>query len=116
MVRYLSLLPREVEVAVHLIVVKRSNAGCRQPERFRRQVEPLADRACFKMYVAVATIAMGAASIKAVHITDLRTALDQAYTAAGRPLPTYTDPGLVPGTTIKVAHIAELRAAIIAIE
>ena len=63
-----------------------------------------------------ATIAMGVASIKAVHITDLRAALDQAYTAAGRLPPTYTDPSLGTGTTMKVAHIAELRAAIIAIE
>jgi hypothetical protein len=54
--------------------------------------------------------------IRAPHITDLRTALAQAYLAFGQTPPTYTDPGLGAGTTIKAVHIAELRAALTAIE
>jgi hypothetical protein len=30
--------------------------------------------------------------------------------------PTYTDPSLVPGVTMKAAHIAEIRSAVLAIE
>ena len=56
------------------------------------------------------------AVIRGQQLIDLRTALAQAYTAAARAVPTYTDPGLAAGTTIKVAHVAEVRAAVIAIE
>src|SRR3954451_23282749 len=60
MVHHLSLLGREVEIAVHLFVVERANAGRRQPECFRGQIEPVADSACFKMHIARTTITMGA--------------------------------------------------------
>jgi hypothetical protein len=60
---------------------------------------------------------MGAGiTIKAQHLLDLRVALTAVYVAAGLPVPTYTDPDLAAGTTMRVAHIAELRAAVIAIE
>jgi len=58
----LPLLGREVEIAVHLFVVKRANAGCRQAEGFRRDIEPVADSAGFKMHVAVTTITIRADS------------------------------------------------------
>jgi hypothetical protein len=54
--------------------------------------------------------------ILAVHITDLRTALSQAYVAARRATPTFTDPSIAAGVTIRVVHIAELRAAVVALE
>jgi len=55
--------------------------------------------------------------VKAVHITELRSGLADIYAAAGRVQPTYTDPSLIAGvTTGKVTHIAELRAAVVAIE
>lgn len=55
--------------------------------------------------------------VKAVHLSDLRTALAQVYDAADVELPIYTDPTLVPGVTVmKVAHVAELRAAMVAVE
>src|SRR5947209_958013 len=60
MVHHLSLLGREVEIAVHLFVVKRANAGCRQPQGFCRQIEPVPGSAGFKMYIAVTTVTMGA--------------------------------------------------------
>jgi hypothetical protein len=54
-------------------------------------------------------------SIRAVHISDLRTALVQAYAAARMTTPTFTDDGLT-GVTVKAAHLAEIRAALAAIE
>jgi hypothetical protein len=62
------------------------------------------------------TLGVGLTQIKAQHIVDLRNALAQAYVHTGRTPPAYTDPGLEPGVTMKTAHIAELRAAVIAIE
>ena len=51
--------------------------------------------------------------VKAVHITELRTALDAVYTKLGRALPAYTDPTIVPGQTVsKAAHVQELRTAV----
>jgi hypothetical protein len=62
------------------------------------------------------TLTAGTTIIRAVHITDLRTALAQVYVAAAMTPPTYTDPSLVPGVTMKAAHIAEIRSAVLAIE
>jgi hypothetical protein len=43
-------------------------------------------------------------------LTELRTALGQAYQAAGRTLPTYTDPTVAPGlAVIQASHLNELR-------
>ena len=53
--------------------------------------------------------------IRAVHVTDMRTALSQAYVAAGRTAPVFTNPNIA-GMPIKVVHIAELRAAVVALE
>jgi hypothetical protein len=54
-------------------------------------------------------------TIRARNIAETRTALDEAYAAATRGLPSYTTtPGA--GVTIRVADIAELRAAVVAIE
>jgi hypothetical protein len=54
--------------------------------------------------------------VKAVHVTDLRTALAEAYTAASRTPPTYTHAAVTGGiTVITSVDIAELRAALLAI-
>jgi len=50
--------------------------------------------------------------IKAVHITELRAALNAVYTKLGRTLPSYTDPTLTAGTSSKAAHVQELRNAV----
>lgn len=60
-------------------------------------------------------LSAGASIIRAVHIIDLRTALNEAYAAAKQSLPSYTDATLS-GAIIRVMHIEELRAAVIAIE
>ena len=50
---------------------------------------------------------------KVIHVTELRTALNQAYQAAGRTLPTYTDSTVVTGVTIiKAVQLNELRTAV----
>ena len=54
--------------------------------------------------------------VRAIHIAELRNALAVVYAATGRTAPVYTDPVLAAGVTMKVAHIAELRAAIVALE
>ena len=62
-------------------------------------------------------IVPGVTPVKAVHITQMRTALSQAYQAAGRTPPTYSEPSLIAGQTpIRAAHIAELRAAVLALQ
>ena len=55
------------------------------------------------------TLSAGATMIKAVHILELRTALNQVYTKRNLALPVYTDPTLAAGTPSKAAHIQELR-------
>jgi len=63
------------------------------------------------------TLTARASILRAVHISDLRTALSQAYVAAGMSAPVFaTDPGLGAGMLIKAAHITEIRAALKAIE
>jgi hypothetical protein len=63
-----------------------------------------------------ATIVAGVTPVKAVHLTESRTALHAAYTAAARTPPTYTHPTITGGATVITAvDIAELRAAILAV-
>ena len=62
------------------------------------------------------TLVAGVTPIKAQHILNLRQALAEVYSKAGFTPPTYTDPELGLGTTMQVAHISELRAAVRAIE
>ena len=55
--------------------------------------------------------------VKAVHLTEARSALAAAYVAAGRNQPVYTDGSILRGVTpIRAVHIAELRAAVRALE
>ena len=55
--------------------------------------------------------------VKATHVLDLRTALQDAYVAAGRAAPNYTDPTLTPQQTfIRAVHINELCGAVVAVE
>jgi hypothetical protein len=56
-----------------------------------------------------------ATTIQAAHILEMRTALSQAYVAAGLTAPAFTDASLA-NVYVKAAHIIELRAAVIAIE
>jgi alpha-tubulin suppressor-like RCC1 family protein len=61
------------------------------------------------------TITRGVTIVKAQHIIEMRAALLEAYNAAARTPPTYsTNPRA--GVSIVVADIADLRAALVAIE
>jgi hypothetical protein len=62
------------------------------------------------------TLTPGPTVIRVQHILDLRAALAEAYVAAGLPPPTYTDPSQLAGTVARVAHVAELRTNVVAIE
>jgi hypothetical protein len=60
---------------------------------------------------------MAGMTVKTVHLTELRTALQEAYAAAKRPTPAFTDPTIVAGSTlIRAAHVTELRDAVVALE
>ncbi len=52
------------------------------------------------------------ATIKAVHITQLRTAINTARASAGLSAFSFTDPSLAAGSTIKAVHVSELRTAL----
>jgi Tol biopolymer transport system component len=54
--------------------------------------------------------------VRAQHIVDLRTALAEAYAAAGVTPPAFVGPGPDVGTTIRAEHIADLRRAVVALE
>ena len=49
--------------------------------------------------------------VRALHITQLRSALDGVYAADGRSLPQYTESPQEGLTVVRATHIAELRAA-----
>ena len=56
-------------------------------------------------------------SVRLVHLRELRAALGDAYIAARRPVPGWTDPAPNPGSSpISAAHLMELRAAVVALE
>lgn len=50
--------------------------------------------------------------IKAVHITQLRTAVNAMRAAGGLGAAVFTDPALAAGTLIKAVHVTELRTAL----
>jgi hypothetical protein len=50
--------------------------------------------------------------VKAVHITQLRTAINTARASAGLAAFSFTDPSLAGGNTIKAVHVNELRTAL----
>jgi hypothetical protein len=50
--------------------------------------------------------------VRAIHLTQLRTAVNAMRAAAGLPAFVFTDPALVPGTAVKRLHVTELRSAL----
>jgi hypothetical protein len=82
----------------------------------RTRIDALRSRFGLPAYLWTHSMLTGTA-IRTIHITELRGALAAVYATRGLAAPTYTDSVLVPGVTpMKVAHIAELRAAIVAAE
>jgi len=60
MVHHLSLLGRQVEIIVHLVIVKRADASRPESERLRGEIQAVTDGACFKMHIAITTVSIGA--------------------------------------------------------
>ena len=59
----------------------------------------------------------GMTRVRGVHLIELRSALAEAYRAAGRVAPRWTDAAPSAGSTpIRAAHVTELRAAVLALE
>jgi len=53
---------------------------------------------------------LGGGVIRALHVTELRIALYDAYTQAGVPFPGLGDPALTPGSTpVRALHFSQLR-------
>src|SRR5271165_711645 len=50
----------QVEIAVDFLVEKCANAGGAQPERFRGEIQAMADSAGFEMHIAITAVAMSA--------------------------------------------------------
>lgn len=61
------------------------------------------------------TITPGQTAVKAVHWTELRTALSVVYADAGLPAPSYGEALSAGATVIKAGHLVELRAAIVSL-
>jgi len=58
-------------------------------------------------------LAAGATLVKAVHVTDLRLAIDRERTRRSLPAFAWADPVLVPGVTpVQAIHLAEMRTAL----
>ena len=70
MINNLSLFGYQVEMTVHLIIVKGTDARRTQSKRFSRKVQAVANSACFKMRVAITTVAIAASG--ALEIADHR--------------------------------------------
>ena len=58
----------------------------------------------------------GVTAVKASHLTDLRVALQQAYTAAGQALPRFGETPAARVTIIRASHLDEVRTAVVALE
>jgi hypothetical protein len=63
------------------------------------------------------TLTPGETPFKAVHLLELRTALNEVYQVLGKPLPTYTNTTIVARQTVLGAlDIDELRSAVQALQ
>jgi glucose/arabinose dehydrogenase len=62
------------------------------------------------------TLSIGHSLVRVVHILELRTAVREAYLAAQRSPPSYTDHSLVAGMAVRAVHLAELRTAVVTLE
>jgi len=59
------------------------------------------------------TITAGVTLIRRVHLTELRSFLDEARSTLSLPAVVYTDPTITAGsTTIKAQHILDLRSGV----
>jgi hypothetical protein len=80
----------------------------------RRAIDELRTRASLGTFPWTdSTLETGTTMVRAVHLVELRTALEQVYVNDGRTPPSHTTATLGSGTTISATDIAELRAAVL---
>ena len=60
MVYDLSLVGHQVEMPLHLIIIEGADAGRTQPKCLSGEIQAVANSACFKMHIAITTVAIGA--------------------------------------------------------
>src|SRR5580704_10013119 len=60
MVYNLTMAGGQLEVTVHLVVVKGADAGRTQSKGFSSEIQAMANCACFKMHVAITAITIAA--------------------------------------------------------
>src|ERR1700722_7494936 len=70
MVYDLSLFRHQVEMPVHLIIVEGTYAGGTQAKCLSGEIQAMANSACFKMYVAITTVAIDSSGT--IEIADHR--------------------------------------------
>jgi len=61
-------------------------------------------------------LTQGITPVRAAHVRELRAALNEAYVAAARPAPEYTDAIAAGSTPIRALYLEELRSALVALE
>src|SRR5580700_2277228 len=59
MVHDLSLVGDQVEMTVHLVIVEGTDAGRAQSKCLSGEIQAVANSACFKMRIAITTVAIG---------------------------------------------------------
>jgi hypothetical protein len=58
-----------------------------------------------------AAITAGATTVRAVHVSELRSALGAALSALALPVPAFS-PGVAVGSRVNAVHVNELRSAV----
>src|ERR1700738_5571120 len=96
MVYDLPLVGHQVEMTLHLIIIEGADAGRTQPKCLSGEIQAVANSACFKMHIAITTVAISTSGT--IEIADHRKGharvtgqiLPEAQTggryAVGRPL------------------------------
>src|ERR1700678_3555865 len=70
MVYDLSLVGHQVEMPLHFIIIEGADAGRTQTKCLSGEIQAVANSACFKMYIAITTVAIDASG--AIEIADHR--------------------------------------------
>src|SRR5579864_6277040 len=92
-----------------------TRTGAVHVTELRTRIDALRARYTLSPYSYTNTVVAGATLIKAVDVLEMRSALRDAYVAAGLLAPVYSTAPAV-GAIIRVTDIAELRAAVQALE
>jgi hypothetical protein len=82
----------------------------------RAKVDTLRARYGLPVFSWTDTLSAGSSRVKAIHVNELRTALQPVFTAAGRLQPSYMNPVLTAASSVVTKQdVAEIRTAIVGI-